>query len=428
MNALELRRTRSETVAQMRRLVTETNGRALTEAEQREWDALDLRQGRLAETIQAAEPDVPSGRQFAGDRDGLAALEADLSKSTGTKAAKRQDDPPTGEVVEGRILGPRESFRSYVQAQAHRSVDPELAKVSFGQLVRAMVLGPQSAVEQRALAEGADVSGGVTVPEITAAQLIDKLRARLVLTRLGALTIPLESDKTTIARMDTDPLAAWRLENSVVAESDPTFSGVVFQPKTLAVLVKASRELVEDSLNITTALENAFAQSMAVELDRVALQGSGTPPEPQGLRTMAGVHEASGATLTNYDSIIDLMTLVAGANATTTGIVMHPRTAGTLAKLKDTQTNPMGVPSMLEGIPMEATTAVSITEAPGTTSSLYLGQWNELMFGIRATVRVEVLRERYADYLQYGFLAYLRADVAVAHPASFGRLISIAAA
>ena len=40
-------------------------------------------------------------------------------------------------------------------------------------------------------------------------------------------------------------------------------------------------------------------------------------------------------------------------------------------------------------------------------------------------MRIEVLRERYADNLQYGFLAYLRADVAVTHAASFGKLIGI---
>jgi hypothetical protein len=41
---------------------------------------------------------------------------------------------------------------------------------------------------------------------------------------------------------------------------------------------------------------------------------------------------------------------------------------------------------------------------------------------------VELLRERYADNLQFAWLAYMRADVAVAHTEAFGRLIAIPAA
>jgi HK97 family phage major capsid protein len=105
---------------------------------------------------------------------------------------------------------------------------------------------------------------------------------------------------------------------------------------------------------------------------------------------------------------------------------MAPRTYATIAKFKSTTNDPLGVPPALASIPMAQTTAVSTTEATDK-STLYLGDWSQLMYGIRSQVRVEVLRERYADNLQYGFLAYLRADVALAHPAAFGRLISIAA-
>ena len=265
------------------------------------------------------------------------------------------------------------------------------------------------------------------MPDLTSAVLIDRLRSRLVLTRLGAQVVPLESDKNTIAKLLTDPVATWRAENAPVSESDPTFGPVVLQPKTLAVIVRASRELVEDSLNLTSALEDAFAGAFAVELERVALAGSGTGAEPRGLRNTTGVHELSATVApANWDQVIDLMTLVAGSNATTTGIVMAPRTAGQFAKLKSTTNDPLGRPPILDGVQIEVTTSVSIAEGTAQ-SSLYLGQWDKMLIGMRARLRVEVLRERYADNLQFGFLAYLRADVAVAHAGAFGRLIAIPA-
>jgi HK97 family phage major capsid protein len=142
--------------------------------------------------------------------------------------------------------------------------------ITFGTLGRAMVLGPRNDLERRALAEGTDSAGGYTVPDITSAQLLDALRAKLVVNRLSARTVPLQSDKTILARIATDPTAGRRAENAAVAESDPTFDSVTFTPKSLAVLVKVSRELMEDSVNMEVALNAAFAGALGGEVDRVA--------------------------------------------------------------------------------------------------------------------------------------------------------------
>src|SRR5438046_2027392 len=44
----------------------------------------------------------------------------------------------------------------------------------------------------------------------------------------------------------------------------------ILVPRSLAVLVKVSRELIDDSVNIEQALEAALRGSLSVELDRVA--------------------------------------------------------------------------------------------------------------------------------------------------------------
>jgi HK97 family phage major capsid protein len=100
------------------------------------------------------------------------------------------------------------------------------------------------------LAEGSDSTGGISVPDIVLARFVDKLRAAMVCIQAGAMTTPLVSDKTTLARTASDPVAGWRSENAAVDVSEPTFEGVVLIPRSLTVLVKVSRELVEDSLNI----------------------------------------------------------------------------------------------------------------------------------------------------------------------------------
>ena len=118
----------------------------------------------------------------------------------------------------------------------------------------------------------------------------------------GAQTVPMTSATLAIARQTGDPAAAWRNENAVIAESDPTFDRVTFAARALAVRFNVSRELLEDGQNTAEAATAILAGAMAAALDRAVLVGSGTPPEPQGIRGTTGIQSqemgANGAAST----------------------------------------------------------------------------------------------------------------------------------
>jgi HK97 family phage major capsid protein len=52
-------------------------------------------------------------------------------------------------------------------------------------------------------------------------------------------------------------------------------------------------------------------------------------------------------------------------------------------------------------------------------SEVYTAQWDQLYIGIRTSLRILPLRERFIDNGQYGFLAWMRADVQLAQPLAF---------
>lgn len=338
-------------------------------------------------------------------------------------------EPDTGEL---RILGPRETFRSW--AEEHSRAPREFGALRLGDVLRAMVTGPRTLEEKRALSEGTDSAGGYTVPDILMADWIDRLRNALTVVQAGARTVPLTSDTTKIARLLTDPAAAWRAEAGPVAESDPVLEAVIFTPRSLDVFFKASRELLEDSLNAAEILETCLVRSFAVEVDRVCLAGTGTPPQPRGLRNITNVKEVSqgtnGLALASYDPILDLLALLWGANvANVTTAIMAPRTLATISKFKEATTNaPLARPAALAGWNFLMSSNVSITETQGTSSlasTLYLGDWSQMMLGFRTQMQVEVARELYRGNYQLAFYGHLRFDVQVTHPESFGRLIGI---
>lgn len=308
-----------------------------------------------------------------------------------------------------------------------------IAQVGFGEVIRMMAVGQGRLEVRNALSEGTNSAGGYTVPSYLLGELIDRLRSQSVAIQAGARTVMLDTQKVSIARLATDPTVSWRSENAAVGTGDPTFENVQFTARSLACLVKCSRELIEDSVNLEEALRNAFAQAMALEIDRVALLGSGTPPEPGGIFNTANVNSVSmgtdGAALTNWDKVLDALYEIELDNGgTVTALAMHPRTWRVIQGFKDTTNQPLLPPPGVAEIPMLRTTQIPINQTQGvatTCSSIIGGNFEELMIGVRSELSIQLLRELYAENGQFGFVAHLRADVQLAHPESFVKLIGI---
>jgi HK97 family phage major capsid protein len=360
--------------------------------------------------------------------------EAEMAQTAWNKNGKGEiyrgnDERSEYEIVDqSHFITREQSFEKELRSRGLLTHDEEYRQLTLGGVMRSLVTGPRTKEERASLAEGADATGGVSVPDITLARFIDKLRAATVCMRAGAQILPITSDKNTIARTTTDPACAWRAEAGPIAESDPAFDGVVFVPRSLAVYFKCSRELLEDSVNIEQALEASLRGALSVELDRVALEGTGTPPEPKGISPTTNVGAvAVGAAITDWDKFVDgLYELWVDNAGEPTGIMLHPRTLTTVSKFKEGGTNaPLPKPPVLANVPIYPTTGISITLAPGTATTVYMGDFTQLIFGIRTELRIEVLRELFAVNHQYGYVAHMRADIGLAHPQSFVKLTGI---
>ena len=282
--------------------------------------------------------------------------------------------------------------------------------------------GSKDEVAKRALAGGSDGAGGFTVPEITSARLIDMVRDNMVLSAAGAQTVPLTSDSHVWARLASDPVPGWRAENESVDESDPTFSAVTLKPKSLAVLVRAPVELMEDSLNLETELPRILARALAIEIDRTGLVGSGDNGEPTGIVNFSGLtaNSFAGGELDSYAPFITARTALHSANERLTGFVMSPRDEGTLAGLVDGQAQPLRKPEAIANTPMLWTGSMPTDGGAGDDESqIIAGDWSQLMVGLRSSIRIITLRERFMDSLQFGFIAHARVDFAATRDSAF---------
>ena len=370
------------------------------------------------------------------ERDAVLGLLRHVEQRTGAAyrvPASQATEPRTDDDL-SPVLTREQPVRAYLSRRGGARYAGDPGRLRFGALVRALALGNRdglSPLEQRALSEGTDSAGGYTVPEIVATQFIDRMRAAMVVMRAGALTVPMTSDVLHIARLGQPDSVSptltgptWKTENDPIAENDLVLERVTFTARTLPMLLKLSVELSEDSANIDAIVETELSRAMAVELDRVALLGSGTPPEPRGVRNQSGVGVTSFGSLTpsNYDHVIDAIGRVWSSNHEPTARIGNAAYSTMLAKLKSSADDqPLRVPDVVTAVTALRTQQIPMAGTSPDTTTLVVGDFSQLLIGLRTSFRLEVSRVAAESFekLQIAVRAYLRADVQLAHPEAF---------
>ncbi|MFE9763821.1 phage major capsid protein [Streptomyces sp. NPDC005808] len=336
--------------------------------------------------------------------------------------------PRRGDPLQGaQTLARGQKITDWLRTNHPHTHDRGGGDLSFDRYLRGIVTADwRGADEERALSVGTATAGGHLVPSPLAATVIDLARAKMRVAEAGATFVPMTTSTLKVPRLTGEGAPAWRNENATITAGDLTFDAVTFTARSLDRLVIMSRELFEDSdPSASTVIAHSFAAQLALELDRAALRGTGSAPEPRGMLNQSGItataHGANGTVITNYDWWLDAVGAVRANNFEPTAHIQAPRTSTSLAKLKEATTNAYmsPPPSML---PMLTTKQVPINLTVGTStdaSEIYTGQWNQLAIGIRVGFRLQPLLERYADSGQIGFIANLRADVQVFQPTAF---------
>ncbi|HEY7804168.1 MAG TPA: phage major capsid protein [Orrella sp.] len=334
-----------------------------------------------------------------------------------------------GEIdpINGTTLG-KGSDVSLIQANESFSKGVSRAQPArahgIGDLLAGMVGVNQSQDIRAALSEGIDSAGGLSVPSYLLDQVIDAMRARMVTMRAGAQTVRLDTDKTNMLRITSDPKASWHGENELITESQPSFDAVTFEPKTLVTMVKLSRELLEDSLNINTAIELAIAGALGEAMDKAMLFGSGQNNEPLGLANHTGLATVDvGGPITSYAKPLEGVLKLYQNNVwedTRLHMLTNPLAWSQMQGLTSSEGQPLMPPSSVAAVPQLVSTAIP-------SDTIIMGDFNKLLVGIRSQMRIELLRETFADRYQVAFLASMRVDCGVMHESCFVKLENISA-
>lgn len=358
------------------------------------------------------------------ERDSILGLQRAVEARTeqrGFVPATQVGRPDPAVEVASPVLTHTEPMRTWLDQRGGYAYRGEagVERGSLGRIVRALATGNRaglSPLEVRQLSEGTG-SAGYTVPEVLATAFIDRVRNAMVVSKAGARTVPMTSDTLHLARLAQpggSPGPGWKVENDPISESNLDIERVTFTARTLPMLMRLSVELSEDSVNIDQIIETEMAGALALELDRVCLTGSGTPPEPSGITTQASVGTSSiGSPFSNWDWLADAAGAIWALNHEPNGYICGAAHATAIAKFVDLQGQPLRRPDALSGI--------TPYRSNQNAASIIVGDFTQLMIGLRTSFRLETSRVASDAFtnLQVVVRAYLRADVQLQHPEAF---------
>lgn len=371
------------------------------------YDALDkqIQKHERADEIaarQAASQDSRTGRDSErGDtREGAPSNAEDRSQALQGWMRSQSDLEPTDEQRDAaKRLGVRLNAKSFD------------VKIGDTRDVR------KAQAEYRAQSVGTDSAGGYTVPEGFVANL-EKAKLHFGgMNQVASIVRTAEGNQLPWPTVnDTGNAGVLLGENTQVAEQDVVFGEKVFNAyKYSSKLVRVSQELLEDSaFDMASELGSMLGERLGRILNTQFTTGTGSA-QPNGIVTAStlGVTAAGAAAIT-FDEIIDLEHSVDVAYRMGAKYMLADATLKLVRKLKDSDLGYIwnradaGAPAMLNGYEY-----VVNNDMPAATTglkSVLFGDMTKYKIREVNSIRIKRLVERYADYDQEGFVAFIRAD------------------
>jgi HK97 family phage major capsid protein len=329
-----------------------------------------------------------------------------------TRTAPRPDDDDRRPTQEDRAAEYGSAFDTYMRRG--------IGEMSGEQ----RTLLQQGFVESRAIGEGTGAAGGYTVPVEFQARLVETMKAYGgILAVADVITTADGAPIQWATNNDTANIGALLSENTQVSEQDFTFGTATLGAYMYtSKAVRASFQLLQDSaFDLNAWLPRKLGERIGRALSVHLATGTGSG-QPQGLITgLTNTQTAAGATAITYADLVALEFKIDPAyrNSPTLQYVFADSALRNIRMAVDTTGRPLWAPSVADGV------GDTINGHPYTVdnnlATLATGSRSVVFGDIRAAYVVRQvtgaqtlrLTERWADYLQVGFLGFARFDALV---------------
>lgn len=377
----ELRRQRSEIVAQV------------TQLAQLEASGTDLSAEQLA--------------QFAQLETQAADITAKIQRMERTEQLNAQQAVPVKATqAYGAAVHVKQEPKQYVGARMARlamSIAAGKGDMQLAEQFAANEIGDQEVAMAVSTAAG---SGGALIPENIHSEVIELLRPRTVIRKLGARSVPLPNGNLSLPRMSGGATSSYVGEGTDVNSNQPSFDDIKLSAKTMITLVPISNQLIgRAGFNVEQLVLGDIIASMAVREDKGFLRDDGTSNTPTGFKAVATAASrtkpwsgtADLATIDAYLNSLILMLMQSNSLMIQPGWAMSPRSWMKLFGLRDGNGNkvyPEMAQGLLKGYPIEHTNTIPSNLGTGTNETeIYFADFNDVVIGEQDNMTIDFSRE-----------------------------------
>lgn len=259
-----------------------------------------------------------------------------------------------------------------------------------------------SMTEYKSMSIDNDLLGGFLVDTQRSTQFYDRLRPESIMLAAGCTVVDMASDSFKLPRLGSSTTVRNAGEAGTITASDATINPVLLTARKYTVWTIGSEEWFSDANpSARNIVADDHVKQIAAAVDNDALEGDGLS-KLLGVRYHPGITPtylgANGTVITIAD-VLSAITRLETANAKPTGVLMHPRTWGTLRAEKDLTTGRYQLqpdPSSearrsIFGLPVFLSTQISIADTRGSnsdTSWIAVADMSQIVLGRRMHVSV----------------------------------------
>ena len=174
-------------------------------------------------------------------------------------------------------------------------------------------------VARRDLNIGNAAAGGNLVPtEHMGAAFIELLRNKTRVLELGATVLERIARKYLRARRTGAGTAYWVAEGNAPTKTEQSFDQVTLTPRTIGEYTDYTRKMIlQSSPDMERLVRNDLTNVLGVEIDRAAINGSGSGEEPTGILNTAGigsVYLGTDGAAPSWADLVELLTDIEDSN------------------------------------------------------------------------------------------------------------------
>lgn len=297
-------------------------------------------------------------------------------------------------------------------------------------------------VLKRDLTVGTPTAGGNLVgTNLMAGSFIDLLRAKMMVSQMGAMSLSGLIGDVAIPRQTGGAAAYWLAESGAPTESQQTVDQVPLTPKTVGAYTDISRKLLlQSSIDVENFVKMDLARVLALALDLAAIAGTGADNQPTGILNTSGIGAVIGGAnglAPAWSHIVNLWSEVAqdSADVGATGFLTNTKVVGklmTVEKASDTGKfvcekfpGPDGLTNLAGarcGVSNQVPSNLTKGSSSGICSAIIYGNFADLIFGLWGALDITVDPYSNSTSGTVRVVELQDADIAIRHAESFAAM------